>query len=367
MALIPVNDLARHNGPLLPALEKAARAVLCGGWYVLGPEVRAFEAEFSAFCGVAHTVGVGNGTDALELALRAAGVEAGDAVAAVANAGGYATAAIEAIGACPRYVDVDPCSLLMDPSALARAAQGLRAVVVTHLYGRMANMPAILAAAGGVPVIEDCAQAHGARLGGVHAGGWGAAGCFSFYPTKNLGALGDGGAVITRDAALAEGVRALRQYGWSSKYHARRAGRNSRLDELQAALLRVKLPYLEGWNQRRREIANLFGELLAGLPLQLPAPCGPESAAHLYVVRTPARTALRQALEAAGIGSDVHYPVPDHRQEAARGKAWSAASLPVTERCAAEVLTLPCFPEMSGGEVRSVAAALGARVNMGGS
>jgi len=355
--MIPFNDLARHNGPLREELERAMQAVTGAGWYILGPQVRAFEEEFAEYCGGGQAVGVANGTDALEIALRALGVGPGDRVAAAANAGGYATCAILAAGAQPWLVEIEPRTMLMDARALAEAVPHVRAVVVTHLYGRMAEMPAILEAARGVPVIEDCAQAHGARLEGVHAGLWGAAGCFSFYPTKNLGALGDGGAVLSRDAGLAGRVRALRQYGWSSKYRSAAAGRNSRLDELQAAVLRVKLPYLDGWNERRRAVTRLYGQLLAGVPLELPPACGAEAVAHLYVVRTPAREALRRRLEAAGIGSDVHYPVPDHRQEMACGQPWAAVSLPVTERCAGEVLTLPCFPELTDEEVRGVAAA----------
>ncbi len=315
---VPVNDLKRHNGPILPELEEAARSVLGGGWYILGPRVQEFEARFAAYCGADHCIGVGNGTDALELALRAVGAGAGDRVATAANAGGYGTAAILAIGAQPVYVEVDPATMLMDARALAAAAPRPRAVIVTHLYGRMADMPALLEAAGGAPVIEDCAQAHGARLQGRHAGTWGAAGCFSFYPTKNLGALGDAGALITSDSETAARIRALRQYGWSARYAAEAPyGRNSRLDELQAAVLLVKLPRLEGWNRRRREIARAYGQALAGTGLALPPACGPESVAHLYVVRSPRRDRLRETLRAAGVGSDIHYPVPDYLQPAA--------------------------------------------------
>lgn len=356
---VPVNDLERHNRPILPELEEAARAVLGGGWYILGPRVREFEAGFAAYCGAGECVAVGNGTDALEIALRAVGAGPGDRVATVANAGGYGTAAILAAGAEPLYVDVDPATMLMDPRSLAAAAPGVRAVIATHLYGRMADMPALLEAAGGAPVIEDCAQAHGARLHGRHAGTWGAIGCFSFYPTKNLGALGDGGALITSDAALAARIRALRQYGWTAKYTAEApGGRNSRLDELQAAILLVKLPRLETWNQRRREIAAAYGEALAGHDLGLPPACGPESVAHLYVVRSRRRDRLREALRAAGVGTDIHYPVPDHLQPAAAGRRWAAAALPVTGRCCREVLTLPCFPEMTRDEVRHVVEAV---------
>jgi dTDP-3-amino-2,3,6-trideoxy-4-keto-D-glucose/dTDP-3-amino-3,4,6-trideoxy-alpha-D-glucose/dTDP-2,6-dideoxy-D-kanosamine transaminase len=359
-ANIPFNDLERHNRPLLPEVEEAVREVLRGGWYILGPRVREFEDAFAAYCGAGHCVGAGNGTDALELALRAVGAGPGDQVAAAANAGGYGTAAILAAGAEPLYVDVDPASMLMDPWALAAAlTPRTRAVIATHLYGRMAAMPALLEAAGATPVIEDCAQAHGARLAGRHAGTWGAIGCFSFYPTKNLGALGDGGALITSDGAAAARIRALRQYGWSAKYTAGTPnGRNSRLDEVQAAVLLVKLPRLEGWNGRRREIAAAYSQALAGLELELPPPCGPEAVAHLYVVRSRRRGELQESLRAAGIGTDIHYPIPDHRQPAAAGRPWAAVELPVTERCCREALTLPCFPEMTDEEVRRVADAV---------
>src|SRR5574340_1154583 len=351
MVPVPVNDLGRHIGPLLAEIENAVRAVLAGGWYILGPQVRSFEAEFAEYCGAAHCVGVGNGTDALEIALRALGIGPGDRVATVANAGGYGTAAIRAAGAEPLYIEIDPRTMLMDAAALAEDAPRARAVILTHLYGRMADMPAVLAAAGRTPVIEDCAQAHGARLRRRAAGTWGRIGCFSFYPTKNLGALGDGGALITNDAELAGRAGALRQYGWTSRYCASvPRGRNSRLDELQAAALRVKLPHLEKWNARRREIARRYNGLLTGV-IETPPDAGDDYVAHLYVVRAKDRDRLRERLRAAGIGTDVHYPVPDHRQAAAP----VAAELPHTERCAAEVLTLPCFPELTDEEVCRVA------------
>lgn len=275
----------------------------------------------------------------------------------VANAGGYGTAAIRAAGAEPLFVDVEPEFMLMDPSSLeARITARTRAVIATHLYGRMADMPRLLAvtAPRGLAVIEDCAQAHGALVQGKRAGAWGAAGCFSFYPTKNLGALGDGGAIVTSDAGLAERARRLRQYGWASKYRSTLAGgRNSRLDEMQAALLAVKLPLVDGWNERRRAIARRYDEALAASRAR-----GSSDVAHLYVLRVRDRDAARTRLAAAGIGTDVHYPIPDHLQESARGERWAACSLPVTEQCCREVLSVPCFPELTAEEVERVAAAL---------
>jgi dTDP-4-amino-4,6-dideoxygalactose transaminase len=357
MPLLLINDLARHNGTLLPEIERAVAAVLQSGWYILGKRVAAFEAAFASYCGVAECIGVGNGTDALELALRALDIGPGDRVATVANAGGYSTAAIRAAGAEPFYVDIDAESMSMDPRLLeASLSPALRAVIVTHLYGRMADMPALLsvADAAGIPLVEDCAQAHGARLGGKTAGSWGRLGCFSFYPTKNLGALGDAGAVTTGDAALAARVRRLRQYGWSRKYCSSEAGRNSRLDELQAAVLSIKLPHLDSWNARRRSIAALYSTRLAGAGVQAPPPPGESDVAHLYVIRTPHRERIRTALEGRGIATEIHYPIPDHHQEPRPVDC----RLPETEACCREVLTLPCFPEMRDDEAEAVAGAV---------
>lgn len=355
MTGISLNHLGRQTELLRREIEQAVRTVLESGWFILGPQVEAFEADFARFCGSGHCVGVGNGTDALELALRALDIGPGDRVATVANAGGYSTAAILAIGAEPLYVEVDPISATMDPRALsAVSGPSLRAVIVTHLYGRMADMPALISAVDGVPIIEDCAQAHGARLKGRGAGTWGALGTFSFYPTKNLGALGDGGAILTSDPVLFQRVRALRQYGWSAKYHSSYPrGRNSRLDELQAAVLRAKLPHLDAWNRRRREIADTYNSLLdTGR-----GPLGQDDVAHLYVIRSPHRDALRRALSDISVGTDVHYPVPDYRQESIGSAPFARCVLPETEACCATVLTLPCYPELRDSEVAQVAHA----------
>ena len=359
-AVLLINDLGRHSAALAADLHAATQRVVDSGWYVLGPEVRAFEQELAAYCRMPYCVGVGNGTDALELGLRALGVAPGDMVATVANAGMYSSTAIVAIGAVPRYVDVDQ-SLTMSPAALEEViGSGVRAVIVTHLYGRMASMRAIvpLCRSAGVPLLEDCAQAIGAELHGTPAGAWGDIGCFSFYPTKNLGAIGDGGAVLARDEAVAERVRALRQYGWTRKYEATLpSGRNSRLDELQAAVLRVKLPHLAAWNVRRRAIADRYGGGIRNPAVRLPPLSDSAYVAHLYVVRTAEPEALRAHLSAAGIASEVHYPVPDYRQSALAGRAPSE-ELPATEAACREVLSLPCFPEMSDKEVDTVAEAV---------
>lgn len=334
--------------------------VLDRSWFVLGEEVKGFENEFAQYCGVDHCVGLANGSDALELALRALGIKAGDTVATVANAGFYSSFAIHAVGATPLYVDVDPQTLTLSPASLAHAmAQTPSAVIVTHLYGQLADMDSILevANAHGVPVIEDCAQSHGARRQGKVAGSWGVMGCFSFYPTKNLGALGDGGAVVSNDAQLAERVRQLRQYGWSKKYHVTlQGGRNSRLDELQAAVLRIKLPQLDHCNAQRRAIATRYNQAFSGLPVKLPASLGDDYVAHLYVMRTIDRKEFSAYLSEAGVGNDVHYPVPDYQQPVYNGNA--GLHLPVTDEACRTAISLPCFPGMTSAQVDEVIAAV---------
>lgn len=352
-----INDLGRHTTPLRAELLAAVEAVLDSGHFVLGRELAAFEREFADFCGVGDCVAVANGTDALELGLRACGIRPGDAVVAVANAGLYGTTAIRALHAEPLYVDVDPATGLVQLDALADACRRHRprAMIVTHLYGRMVDMPAVMeiANASGAVVVEDCAQAHGAALDGRPAGSWGAVGCFSFYPTKNLGALGDAGAVVTGDVAIAARLRQLRQYGWRAKYDANLpGGRNSRMDELQAAVLRRLLPRLGDWNDRRRAIATAFDEGIRHPLVRSLAGAGQSYVAHLYVVRCRARGALQAHLHGRGIPTDVHYPIPDHRQAAYA--ADPVPHLPETEALASQVLTLPCFPEMEESEVATV-------------
>lgn len=353
-----INDLTRHTQPVQTALSAAIERVLRSGWFVLGPEVKAFEEEFAAYCGAAHCVSLANGTDALELALRALDIGPGKTVLTVANAGMYGTAAILATGAMPVYADILPGTLLMDVADSQRImnSQPVDAVIVTHLYGLLADVPEIvrLAHARKIPVIEDCAQAHGAMLNERKAGSFGDIGCFSFYPTKNLGALGDGGAIVTGRADLAEKVRQLRQYGWSKKYHANLpGGRNSRLDEMQAAVLRVMLPLLDRWNERRREIAARYTAGIAHPEVAVPAIHAEEYVAHLYVIRSARRDSLKQHLAEAGIPSDIHYPVPDYAQASCR-HLFAGIDKPATSQACAEVLTLPCFPEMSDDEADMV-------------
>jgi dTDP-4-amino-4,6-dideoxygalactose transaminase len=356
---LPVNDLKRHNAPLQARLSTAIHRVMERGYYVLGPENEAFEKEFAAYLGAPDAVAMGNGTDALELALRALEIGPDDEVVTVANAGSYASIAIRAVGATPRYVDVAADTLLIDIASLANGiSPQTRAIIVTHLYGRMADIEGVLGLARkhGIAVIEDCAQAHGARRAGRAAGTWGDLSTFSFYPTKNLGALGDGGLVTGSDATLLERVRCCRQYGWRKKYECSVAGgRNSRLDELQAAILRTKLPCLDAWNARRREIVRLYRSGLQGIGWRLPAAPGEDDVAHLCVVRPRHREAVRASLIAQGIGCDVHYPIPDHKQPAYPAQA--AVTLPITEAACRDVLTLPCFPEITDEEVRQVVSA----------
>jgi dTDP-4-amino-4,6-dideoxygalactose transaminase len=359
-----INDLHRHTQPIQAELAAAVGRVLQSGWFVLGPEVTAFEQEFAAWCGTAHCVSLANGTDALELALRALDIGPGKTVLTVANAGMYSSVAILATGATPLYADVAPDTLLLDSAALPLLLDRHRvdAIIVTHLYGLLADIEHIaqIARARGIPLVEDCAQAHGARRQGRKAGAFGDIACFSFYPTKNLGALGDGGAIVTSSQGLADRVRQFRQYGWSGKYSVTLAGgRNSRLDEMQAAILRVKLPLLDQWNARRRDIANRYSHGIANPKVIAQQAHGGEYVAHLYVVRSAERDRLRQHLAEAGIPSDVHYPVPDYAQAAYR-HLYAGTRLPVTEQACAEVLTLPCFPEMTDAEVDAVIARVNA-------
>ncbi|GAA3252936.1 DegT/DnrJ/EryC1/StrS family aminotransferase [Dactylosporangium siamense] len=353
-----MNDLVALHAPIADALAAAVRRVVDSGWYILGPEVDDFEAAFAAYCGVRHAVGVGNGTDAIELALAAVGAGRGSRVALAANAGGYGTTAVLALGAEPVYVDVDEDTATLDPALLDRKT--FDAVLVTHLYGRLADMAALrtVADAHGAKLVEDCAQAHGAARDGRVAGAWGDAAAFSFYPTKNLGALGDAGAVVTADAGVAQRVRRLRQYGWDRKYHqVAGPARNSRLDELQAAVLGAKLPHLDGWNARRVAVAARYAATIEHPKLTLPDVAAPSHVGHLYVLRTTDRDALSAHLRAHGVPHDVHYPVPDHRQPVHGGR-FAGLGLPVTERLCAEVLSLPCHPALAPAEVDRIAAAL---------
>lgn len=361
MKTVPLFSSALANQGI--DLAGAMLRVLESNSFVLGSEVATFEAEFAAYTGVAHCVSVANGTDALELALRAIDLLPGQKVACVANAGFYSAAAIHLAGGEPLYVDVDEQTLTMAPEALEQVLMDKpAAVIATHLYGQLASIErlAALCRAAGVPLIEDCAQSHGASRDGRRAGSFADIACFSFYPTKNLGALGDGGAVVSANDALAARLKALRQYGWSKKYEVSLlGGRNSRLDELQAAVLRTKLPLLDQHNMRRRAIATRYNQAFAGLPLRLPASVGPDFVAHLYVVRTDRREALRAHLTECGVATDVHYPIADIRQPAF-GARYYGVSLPHSEAACAVAMSLPCFPGLPDEDVERVVRAVSA-------
>ena len=360
--MLLVNNLGARLASHRQRIDAAVDRVVRSGWLVLGPEVERFERSFAEFHSAAHCLGLANGTDAIELALRAVGIRAGDRVATAANAGGYSTMAILAVGAEPQFMDVDLASRVVTPDQVSAAiAAGSKAVVATHLYGQA--VPGIEAIAEecsrhGIPLVEDCAQAHGAKVAGRRVGGFGAVGTFSFYPTKNLGALGDGGAVVTSDASFAERIRRLRQYGWKDKYRIELAGGcNSRLDEMQAAILSELLPFLDASNDSRRRIATKYSRSIRHPDVAAPPEAQPDFVAHLYVVRCPDREALRTHLSREGIATDVHYPVPDHRQ-AVFGSRFAAVNLEHTQRLASEVLTLPCYPEMQEADVDQVIAAV---------
>lgn len=355
---VPLNDLSARIRAWAPQLKEALQRVMQSGWVVLGPEVLEFERVFAQYLEVKHCRSVANGTDALELGLRATDVCSGDRVATVANAGAYATTAIRAIGATPFFMDVDPNTKNVCLQEVQKAVKAsCRAVVVTHLYGlAVAQIEEIsrFCKDHGVVLIEDCAQAHGARCDGRRVGSFGDVGTFSFYPTKNLGALGDGGAVVTSNDSIAERAGSLRQYGWTQKYCIDlTGGRNSRLDEMQAAVLSLFLPHLDEANSKRRHIAKAYQHGISHSQVALPSVGVEDYVAHLYVIQTAQRRSLRAHLSACGVGSDIHYPVPDHRQPFLK-QQFAQISLPHTEKLAAEVLSLPCFPEMTDQQIAHV-------------
>jgi dTDP-4-amino-4,6-dideoxygalactose transaminase len=348
---VPFLDLKRRSC----GEDSAIRSVLDSGRFIGGRAVHSFESSFADYAGAPFCVAVANGTDALELALRAAGVQAGDEVATVANAGMYATTAIRSIGAVPLYVDVDPETFLISLPALEAAAdRATRAVVITHLYGRMARMPEIMSFANhrDMIVVEDCAQSHGARLSGRHSGTWGVAGAFSFYPTKNLGAMGDAGAIVTSRKDIADRVRALREYGWDKRfYSAIPGGRNSRMDEIQAAVLNARLPFLDDMNRKRREIAEKYAIGISSLTnIDISSITGDSFVAHQAVITCQRRDELAHWLSGCGVETMIHYPVPDHLQRSQNGLAFRKGSLEATEVLAKRVLSLPCFPELRDDE-----------------
>lgn len=355
--MIEFFDNRPQNRDLRRALHEALDRVADSGQLILGPEVARFEKEFARWNGSAHAVGVANGTDALVLVLKALGIGPGDEVVTVANTAIPTVNAIRQAGAHPVFADIREDTWLLDPDDLARRiTTRTRAVIPVHLYGNPADLPAILTVAreAGVPVIEDCAQAHGAEIGGKRVGNLGAAGCFSFYPTKNLGALGDGGLITTGDDALAEKLRRGRFYGYDTERLSQEVGQNSRLDELQAAFLLEKLARLDGWLARRRAIATLYRDALpARAACQRTTP-GSAHAYHLFVVRAKNREALREALRRRGVATAIHYPVPVFEHPAYRDLNHD---LPVTRAVVRENVSLPLYPEMTDEDARRAAAA----------
>ncbi|WP_257387320.1 DegT/DnrJ/EryC1/StrS family aminotransferase [Tahibacter caeni] len=361
-ATVPFLDLKAAYLELKPEIDAAVAGVLASGWYILGEEVEAFETEFASYCGSRHCVGLANGLDALHLALRALDIGPGDEVIVPSNTYIATWLAVSQCGATPVPVEPDPQTHNIDPARIeAAVTPRTRAVMPVHLYGQPADLDPILVVARrhGLRVIEDAAQAHGARYRGRRIGAHGDVVVWSFYPGKNLGAFGDAGAATTDDAAIAERLRVLRNYGSRVKYVNDEAGWNSRLDPLQAAALRVKLRHLDAWNARRRALAAAYDTALADLPLQRPqVPDGIEPVWHLYVVQLERRETVQRVLAERGIGSLIHYPIPPHRQQAYAAAGIAAGSLPLAERLADRVLSLPIGPQLAPEAVAQVADAL---------
>lgn len=359
--MIPFFDGGAVNGRYRAELDDVWHTVVDNGQFVLGPQVTALEEEFAAFCGVRNCVGVGTGLDALSLIIRGYGFGPGDEIIVPANTYIASILAISANGSTPILVEPDPSTFNLNPKAVEQhITPATRAILAVHLYGRLCDWDAlaVIADSHGLKLIEDAAQAHGAMLDGRRAGALGDAAGFSFYPTKNLGCLGDGGAVTTNDDALADRIRRLRNYGSTNKDVHELRGGNSRLDELQAAVLRVKLRHLDADNQRRRAIAEFYGGQIDNPKLILPEVPDGSHVVHLYVVRTQGRDSLRHALAQAGVGSAIHYPIPPHRQGAYRTLA--SRPLPITEQLASEVLSLPAHPALSQSAIERVVEVLNA-------
>ncbi len=359
---IPFLDLSAAYGELKAEIDAAVTRVLGSGWYILGPEVEAFEAEWAQYCGADHAVGVANGLDALVLALRALDIGAGDEVIVPSNTYIATWLAVSAVGARPVPVEPDPETHNIDPARIeAAVTPATAAVLAVHLYGQPADLDPILALARrhGLAVIEDAAQAHGARYRGRRIGAHGDAVCWSFYPGKNLGALGDGGAVTTDRADLADRIRLLRNYGSREKYVNECRGVNSRLDPIQAAVLRVKLHHLDAWNERRAAIARIYTEGLAGGGVTCPAvPDWAAPAWHLYVLRCADRDGLQARLREAGVGTLIHYPIPPHMQAAYADLGLEPEALPIARRLAGEVLSLPIGPHLLRQKARWIVGEL---------
>jgi dTDP-4-amino-4,6-dideoxygalactose transaminase len=341
---------------------------LRGSRYILGPEVEALEQEFAGYIGVRHVIGVGNGTDALEIAIRALAIGPGDEVITVSHTAVATVAAIESAGAVPVLVDVDPLHYTLNPTKLgAVLTNRTRAVIAVHLYGQAADLDSIgdFCRRNNLALIEDVSQAHGAKWKGQRLGSVGHVGCFSCYPTKNLGAIGDAGLISTNDEALSRRIRILREYGWQQRYVSDIPGRNSRLDEVQAAILRIKLQHLDVDNEKRRRLAAQYSNLLNGSSIHIPKiRTGAEHVFHLYVIRTNRRQELMERMNSNGIYPGVHYPKPIHLQPAYKGRIRLSESLDVTEMLSREVVSLPIYPELSIEMVGRVISAVNAALDI---
>ncbi len=359
---IPFVDLKAQYQSIQDDMLKALADVLEGMDLLLGPNVRAFEAEFAAYCQARYAIGVASGTDALYLALRACGVRPGDEVITVAHSFIATVEAIVLLGAVPVYVDIDPDTYTLDPGCLEAAiSPRTRAIVPVHLYGQLADMDAIMPIAQrhGLAVVEDACQAHGAEIRGCRAGSSGDAAAFSFYMSKNLGAYGDAGAVTTNSRAIADEVRLLRDHGSARKYEHQEMGLNSRLDELQAAVLRIKLKHLDAWNERRRLHAYTYDQLLKNTGLTLPSTrSGAAHVFHLYVIQTENRDRVREVLADRGVATGIHYPIPIHQQVAAQGLGRVVGDLPVTNAVTRRIVSLPMYPELGADQLEYIAACL---------
>jgi dTDP-4-amino-4,6-dideoxygalactose transaminase len=351
MRLRPAEDAA--------AVDAAIRRVVDRGWYVLGPEVEGFEREFAAATGSGHAVGVGTGTDALALVFRALGIGPGDEVITTPVSAAYTALAVMMAGARPVFADIDPERLTLDPAAVdAAVTPATAAILPVHLYGQPADIEALAAVARrrGLALVEDCCQAHLATVAGRPVGAWGVAAAYSFYPTKNLGALGDAGAITTGDRALADRLKRLRNGGQTDRYHHAEFGVNTRLDEIQAAVLAARLPFLAGWTECRRGLARTYRQALAGAPVVVPPEREAGHVYHLFTVRSAHREDLREHLSRSGIETLIHYPVPIPRQPALAAAA--PAACPVADRVCAEILSLPLYPSMPAADAVEVAAAI---------
>ena len=354
-------DLQAQIQSLQPALGEAMAAVLRRGDFILGKDVEDFEREFAAYCGVAHAVGVDSGLSALELPLRAAGIGPGAEVITQANTFIASAAAVLAVGARPVLVDCDENGAIRPEAVKSAMNARTGAIMPVHLFGRICDIEAIVALGdtAGVPVIEDACQAHGARFKGRRAGSFGLASAFSFYPAKNLGAFGDGGIMVTNSAEIAQAVRQLRSYGQKTKYEHVTVPLNHRLDTIQAAALRVKLPHLDQWNARRQYLADAYREHLADSPVRMaPAEVEGRHVYHLFVIETDQRDALKASLAARGIETGIHYPIPLHQQVALMDLGYPPGAFPNTERLAARSLSLPMYPEMSLEQLERVTAGI---------